>query len=314
MEAGVAESLDRDGRGACRRLIVACNMPPRRRRFAGSNRSSGRSAANGSTPAVGMLDAAFDLVSSSPNAWRCGAGVEAVVRAVGPLEQHRAPRERNDDAGRDAPPAAPRRRSAGTPTSWRTPHEWSRVENHVSGGTRCARRRPRPSPTPARSGGSAACRRRAGSRAASAGIASSRAPAGTAPSKIHSNATGTHVVGLEREPDPPERLEHFVVDRPDADAVGVVARAAGCRAPSTARCPRDTPAYASITLRFGYLPSPNATCERAVAGRGHRADLLGPGPVGLGDTWRGVSTIWWLNDSSAATSGPSSNAVTHPIL
>ena len=89
-----------------------------------------------------------------------------------------------------------------------------------------------------------------------------------------------HVVGVEREPDAPHRLEHLVVHRPDRGGVAVGAELA-------ARAHRPllgAARHAGVRIHHAavrVLAEPEPERERAVARGGHRADLLGPGSIGL---------------------------------
>ena len=65
-------------------VIVACNTPPRSRRFTGSTLELGNERGVRLAPPVGVLEAALEL-DALPVAERVALviGVEAVVRAVG---------------------------------------------------------------------------------------------------------------------------------------------------------------------------------------------------------------------------------------
>ena len=69
--------------------------------------------------------------------------------------------------------------------------------------------------------------------------------------------------------------------------------------------PRLTPAYASSTPRFGYLPMPNASWKAPSLG----AAIAQTFSVHDRSDWATVAkvwVIWWVKVSSAGTSGPKS--------
>ena len=69
--------------------------------------------------------------------------------------------------------------------------------------------------------------------------------------------------------------------------------------------PRDTPAYASITPRFGYLPSPKPSeIEPSLAAA--IAQIFSVQDRSDCETVANVSTIWWARSSSSGPSGPRS--------
>ena len=91
---------------------------------------------------------------------------------------------------------------------------------------------------------------------------------GSAASNVHSNATGSTSFASSANRDDAHRLEHLVADRPDVRVLRIASRARGSPAPSTAPCPATPRAYASITLRFVYLPRPKPSWSepsRAIA-------------------------------------------------
>ena len=68
--------------------------------------------------------------------------------------------------------------------------------------------------------------------------------------------------------------------------------------------PRDTPAYASITPRFGYLPSPNPS-ESEPSPAPAIAQIFSVQDRSDCETVANVSTIWCASSSSSGPSGPS---------
>src|ERR1700691_1194579 len=73
----------------------------------------------------------------------------------------------------------------------------------------------------------------------------------------------------------------------------------------TVRCstPWEIPAYPSITLRLGYLPSPKPSC-RLPSLAAAMAQIFSVHDRSLVATTAKVSVIWWHRPSSAGTSGP----------
>src|ERR1700722_5158839 len=73
----------------------------------------------------------------------------------------------------------------------------------------------------------------------------------------------------------------------------------------TVRCstPREIPAYPSMTLRLGYLPSPNPNC-RLPSLAAAMAQIFSVHDRSLVATTAKVSVIWWHSPSSAGTRGP----------
>src|SRR5579863_10185466 len=73
----------------------------------------------------------------------------------------------------------------------------------------------------------------------------------------------------------------------------------------TVRCstPREMPAYPSMTLRFGYFPSPKPSC-RLPSLAAAMAQIFSVHDRSLVPTTAKVSLIWWHRPSSAGTSGP----------
>ena len=130
MEPGVADRLEGD-RPLGAVGVVKWNVPPSTRRLTGSKRTLGPQRHEPLDPAVGVLDTALDrrlLVAAEPEL--AVLVVQRVARAVGALEEHRAPREPERRHHRHA--ALEVRVGRRRPTPWRTPHEWSRVENQAS--------------------------------------------------------------------------------------------------------------------------------------------------------------------------------------
>ena len=98
------------------------------------------------------------------------------------------------------------------------------------------------------------------------------------------------LVGLTAEADLPERLHDLVVQRTHALPIGVVAQ------PATGP---DDPLLLALgdaavpveDIAVDVLADAEADLERAVSGGGHGTDLLGPGPVRLGDPGVGLGDL-----------------------
>src|SRR4029077_16598586 len=80
----------------------------------------------------------------------------------------------------------------------------------------------------------------------------------------------------------------------------------------TCSTPRDTPEYASITLRLVYLPSPKPSCSdpSRAAAIAHTFSVHDGSVV---PTVAKVSTTWWVNCSSAGSRGPTGLATIHVL-
>ena len=247
--------------------------------------------------AVGVLDAALQL-DPLPAAERVALVVEVdpVAAAVGSLAQHRRP---DDDRLHARRPGCVRH------VVERRAHHVAHAPRVVAGGhrRRCrrardARRRPRPSPSRSRSGGSGRCRRRGAARRGCGAARAARGAGGTTPVKVHSNDDRHDVVGIEGEAHRAQRLEDLVADR--ARPPSLDARARARRLDRTVHCstPRLTPAYASSTPRFGYLPMPKASWKAPSLG----AAIAQTFSVHDRSDWATVAkvwVIWWVKVSSA---------------
>ena len=230
-------------------------------------------------PAVGVLDAALDrrlLVTAEPEL--PVLVVQRVPRAVGALEQHRAPRE----AERRSPTGTPPSRSVGGDADVlaHAPRVVARREPRVGRDLVARAVDLDPAGRRRRSGGSAARRRRGGSRGATADGRALRARAARPPRRS-TRTRSARRRWRRTEPHPPVRLEHLVVDRSDAEDVGIVAQAPAPAHRPLLTSPRD--ARVAVEARCG-----SCTCRRRTRAasepsraRRHRADLLGPRPVGL---------------------------------
>src|SRR6478752_4889437 len=76
--------------------------------------------------------------------------------------------------------------------------------------------------------------------------------------------------------------------------------------------PRDTPEYASITLRLVYLPRPKPSWSdpSRAAAIAHTFSVHDGSVV---PTVAKVSTTWWVNCSSAGSRGPTGLATMHVL-
>ena len=189
VEAGLVQRRDREGALDARRgraVQHAAPQPP----VDGVERQLGDDGDKGLPATVGVLDPTLGrhlpVVADRVLLVEDVQGVRlAVVRS------RRASVTRG--SGRPGPgprPGSGRRRPEPRPCS-APPRSGPGSRTRCSVRSACARRRPRPSRGPHRCGGSGRCRRRSGSRPGPRCTSRFSRAGGTAPSKVHSKATGT---------------------------------------------------------------------------------------------------------------------------